>query len=677
MNSAATTARGRPFPGVVWGDYPQRETPPLADSPSDVLRNALRFARAQLGMRRVAPYARFAAHVARRAASLPAGPAARAELLQTLRTSWPRQGDDAAARLQACALAASAMQETLGVQPYATQLIAAAVMLDDRLAEMATGEGKTLAIALAAAAGALGGSPVHVVTANDYLAARDAAALAPFFAALGVSVGVVTQPLDQASRRRAYGCDVCYCTARELVFDYLRDGLSRPRQWSDLARRAARLGGRESGGAAAPPLLRGLCMAIIDEADTVLIDEERVPLVLSLPGDTKGEADFLKSALACARTLLPGRHFELPAGRGQALLLEAGRQRVQAWAFPGGALHGNQRHRDDAVALAVAALQLQQRDRDYVVRDGQVQIIDESTGRAAPGRAWSRGLHQLVELKEGLAPTVRNETVSQITYQRFFRRYVRLAGMSGTVSDAAGEMAEVYGLAGVRVPLRLPSRRQQLPLRLFADEEALWPAVVNRIAQLHLQGRPVLAGTNSVAESERLSALLHARGLGHAVLNARQDQDESEIIAQAGQAGRITVATSMAGRGSDIALGPGVAMQGGLHVIMCQHNGSRRIDRQFAGRCARQGEPGSVETLLATSMPLFERWLPAPLRRWLARGTGVPQWARRVGAFVPQWLEQKSQRAQRRLLCRQDELAERELTFARHVSIEGKMPSAA
>jgi preprotein translocase subunit SecA len=673
-----------PFPGVVWGDYPERaaEDEAGAHGAADWM---LRAVSASVWRPRAAPFAQFAVRVQERMNALASASLPLSEALVALRESravrpGPPGSPERAGRpgeallVEALALAGVAMRESLGLSPYPTQIMAARIMLGDCLAEMATGEGKTLAIALAAAAGALAGTPVHVITANDYLAVRDADALRPFYAALGLTVGVVTQPLDQAARRLAYRCDITYCTAKEVAFDYLRDGLARPRHDSDLAQRARRLAGQ---GARTQPLLQGLCMALIDEADTVLIDEARVPLILSgqsggaEASNAVGEAEFLASALACARTLNPTADYELQPARASAVLTQTGVASVQAWPFAAHGLRGNQRHSEDMVALALTALHLYQRDRDYVVREGKVMIIDETTGRSSPGRAWARGLHQLIEIKENVAATARNTTVAQITYQRFFRRYLRLGGMSGTVAGSAGEMNAVYGLSTVRVPLRLPSRREVWPLRLYPDEQQLWREVAHEVAEIHSTSRPVLIGTASVAQSEQLSAVLTAAGLEHVVLNARQDNAEGEIVAAAGQPDRITVATSMAGRGTDIQLGRGVAALGGLHVILCQHNGSRRIDRQFRGRCARQGEPGTQQTLLCVAGPLFQRWLPG---WWLGRVTrpeGVPQWLCQFTAFLPQWLEEFTQSGQRRLLCRMDEEAERELAFENKALSDG------
>lgn len=645
-------------PGVVWGSYPQRSR----GARGDLVQRAVGALRALAGGPRQAPYAAFASRVD----ALLGAPSSEslADAVQALRLRQSGRAWDDAALAQAFVLAARALESTLGLRPYPTQVMAARILLDGRLAEMATGEGKTIAIALAAAVAALGNTPVHVITANDYLAARDAAALAPFYAALGLSCASVTQPMEQADRRVAWGAAVAYCTARELVFDYLRDGMARPQALGDLEQRARRLG---SGAAAPAPLLRGLCLALVDEADTVLIDEAGVPLVLSrADGSAAGHA-FLSQAAHHAAGLREGIDFELLGAGRQARLLPAGQQQLLAWpAGPPGtpALHNNRRHREDTVALALVAAHSLRRDRDYVVQGGRVTIVDDTTGRAAAGRAWSRGLHQLVELKEGCAFTARNASVAQITYQRFFPRYLRLGGMSGTVGASAREMRAVYGLETVAVPPRLPSRRTVRPTVLLPDTPSLWRAVVAEVADVHAQGRPVLVGTDTIAQSEQLSAVLAAAGLPHALLNARQDGAEEAVVAVAGQRGRITVATSMAGRGTDIALGEGVAALGGLHVVLCQHNASPRIDRQFSGRAARRGEPGSVRRMLALDFPLFERWLPGPWAA-LARGRRLPAWLVRLTCWWPQWCAAYTGRQNRQSLSRADEETERALIFDR------------
>jgi len=312
-------------------------------------------------------------------------------------------------------------------------------------------------------------------------------------------------------------------------------------------------------------------------------------------------------------------------------------------------------HREETVCTALAALHLYERDRHYLVKDATVNIIDESTGRVAEGRVWSRGLHLMVELKEDCPPSGDTATVAQITYQRFFRRYLALAGMSGTLEEARGELQAVYGLPVVGVPLSRPGRRTVLATRLYTDRQSKWKAVVAETMKVSAGGRPVLIGTDSVAESEAVSRLLTEAGVAHAVLNARQDREEARIIAEAGRAGQVTVATNMAGRGTDIALGAGVAGRGGLHVISCQHNATRRIDRQLVGRCARRGDPGSAQTLLALDQPFIARCAP----RFVARAVGEhglesPQWLVRLLVRLPQRLEEARQRAERKQLLERD-----------------------
>jgi preprotein translocase subunit SecA len=419
--------------------------------------------------------------------------------------------------------------------------------------------------------------------------------------------------------------------------------------------------------APAPLLLRGLCMAIVDEADSILIDEARTPLILSQPRINPQKQVYIEQALQLA-VRLQGADFEVDAARQEARLTEAGRARLAELAAPLGGLWRDSRHRDEIVVLALAAHHVFHRDKHYLVRDRKVIMIDQTTGRVAPGRVWSRGLQQLLEAKERCPSSGEQETIAQITYQRFFPRYHYLSGMSGTLAEARAELRSVYGLSMEEVPLRRPCRRSQLPVRVFATREAKWDAVIERLRAVHEAGRPVLVGTDSVADSDHLSVLLAAARLPHVVLNARNDSEEAAIVACAGEPGRITVTTNMAGRGTDIPLAPGVAQRGGMHVICCQHNASPRIDRQLHGRAGRQGDPGSVETILSLEDGLLARTLPAWLRATLARCAGrnrpLPAWLGARLAWYPQKLEERRQRAERRLLLDQDERAERRLSFA-------------
>jgi preprotein translocase subunit SecA len=471
------------------------------------------------------------------------------------------------------------LQSHMNICLHDPQFITAWLLLDRRLVEMETGEGKTLAVALAAATGALAGIPVHVVTANDYLVSRDAAALQPVFQALGLTTGSVTTETPAMIRPRMYGCDITYCTAKELAFDYLRDHLAGTDKTQIDPKRN----------------LRGLCMVIIDEADSVLIDEARMPLILS--GQVAGpeQSAIYRQALFLVKKLLPGEDYHLDEVHHAAHLTPAGKKQAQNLSEHMGDYWKNGRRREETMCLALAAQYLFLKGRHYLVEDKEVIIIDDTTGRQAQGRTWSRGLHQLIEAKENCPLTEARQTAAQTTFQRFFSRYLRLSGVSGTLMEAADLLLAIYGLPVVKAPLRFASRRQMMPSQVFTDKNRQWQYVVARVQALRTSGRPVLIGTDSVNDSETLSAALSQANVPHTILNARFDAEEAEIVAGAGQVAAVTVSTNMAGRGTDISLGSNLAELGGLHVIACQTNHSRRIDRQLYGRCGRQGNPGSVE----------------------------------------------------------------------------------
>ncbi len=662
--SAATL----PIPGIVLGSYPERRKDAHKTRYLAALQCRLR-APARLESR---DHGEFVAKVrcAEKALGKLSAPAY-AKLVRGLRARLRRDGFTPALTAEGFALVAEAARRQLGVQLFDTQITAARIMLDNRLAEMATGEGKTLAALLTVATAALAGVPVHVITANDYLVARDADHLRPVYELLGLRVGAVTQPMTPAQRGTAYACDVTYCTAKELVFDYLRDRLTLGPARGELRLRIERMAAAPSDGAAeataGPTMLRGLCMAVVDEADSILIDEARTPLIISQPRANADQTEFQRQALKLAHALVAEQDFHVNRLLKSIELLESGRAKVAAGIADATGIWRDQRLRDEAVTLALSAVHFYARDRHYLIDDGKVVMIDETTGRVAAGRVWSRGLQQLIELKEGCEVSGELQTVAQITYQRFFPRYLRLAGMSGTLSEARAELLSVYGLHVSVVTLRRPSRRVVTPPRLYTDRETRWQAVVKRIAEVHRAGRPVLVGTDSVADSEQLSERLTAAGLPHCVLNARQDEHEARIIAQAGGVDAITVTTNIAGRGTDIALAPGVAERGGLHVICCQHNGSRRIDRQLHGRCARQGDPGSVETFLSSDEGLFARYSwHRPLRLWAGlKGSRnpLPPWLSRLVCVLPQLREERQQHRERARLMKQDDKMERVLAI--------------
>lgn len=506
--------------------------------------------------------------------------------------------------VEAFALVREMCFRRLGKRHYPVQLMGGYTLLNGGLAEMMTGEGKTLTAVLPAVAVALAGVPVHVITVNEYLARRDSENLAKVYGFFGLRVGLVVPEQEPPERVLAYGCDVTYCVNKDIVFDYLRDRITQKHVKAGArALLEGWLGRNPDGGPA--PLLRGLFYAIVDEADSVLIDEARTPLIISAEHEDPNGRPLYEQALALAASLNADEHYCLRIKERSIELTEAGRAAVAEFAQGLDGLWQVSRAREEIVEQGLSALHLFDMDRHYIVAEEKVQIVDEYTGRVMADRSWEKGLHQMIEVKEGLDLTKRRDTISRITYQRFFRRYLRLAGMTGTAIEVAPEMRTVYGLDVVRIPPNRPVRRRDLGLRVFASAERRWDAVLKSAQAMRDAGRAVLIGTRSVAASELISARLTAAGLPHEVLNARQDAREAEIIADAGQPGRITVATNMAGRGTDILLAPELRAAGGLHVILTEYHDSSRIDRQLYGRAGRQGDPGSFEAIVSLEDELF------------------------------------------------------------------------
>ena len=535
---------------------------------------------------------------------------------------------------RAFALVREASGRSLGMRPFDVQLMGAAALFSGKLAEMQTGEGKTLTAALGACIAGVAGLPVHVVTVNDYLAQRDAEVMGPLYAYFGLSVGTIVTGMSLDARRQSYACHVTYCTNKELVFDYLKDRVAAGGRASRAQIKVrAHLGGGKGG----DMLLRGLHFAIVDEADSILIDEARTPLILAEKGDSAGDPQAYAEALDLARGLEAGRHFELLIANRQLHLTDAGKAALAERCAGMGEAWTAAQAREQMVAQALRAIHLFLRDQHYLVAEDKVHIVDEYTGRILPGRTWEQGLHQLIETKEGCPLSEHNRTLARITYQRYFRRYVRLSGMTGTAKEVRSEIWAVYGLETVTIPTNRPCLRVTQPSRCCHDEAEKWREVAREAARVSALGRPVLIGTRSVEASEKLALELEAAGLTHRVLNARQDADEAQVVAEAGQPGVITVATNMAGRGTDIHLGPSVAEKGGLHVVLTEFHDSQRIDRQLVGRCARQGDPGSTVAIVALDDALFREHGGA-LYKMLTRSYPA--------GLSPFWLDRLRRRAQ-------------------------------
>jgi preprotein translocase subunit SecA len=650
-------------PGVVEGAYPERRDP-MPGGWSRALRGMTgRFAR-----RRQSKQLTSVVQEIQRKGDAIAG-ASRAQLSEVaarLRQRIAREGLNDALMQTSFALVREVAGQVLGTPHYDVQLMGGWVMAQGMLAEMATGEGKTLTATLPAATAALAGIPVHVISSNDYLVTRDAEAMSPIYRALGLSVGTITDAeKDPDARRAAYACDITYATSNQVAFDYLRDRIASrgPRGLAFQLDRLHRERPRSE-----ELLLRGLCFAIVDEADSVLIDEARTPLLLARQSASNEQERVYKRALRLARSLEEDSDFKMDRRAGALELTSGGRERLAELADPLGGIWSGPRRREEWVQRALTALHLFQRDHHYLVREDGVQIIDQLTGRVSADRSWDRGLHQLIELKEGCPVTPENETLARISYQQFFRRYLRLSGMTGTAREVAAELLSVYELNTLAIPTRLPSRRRTRPLRVYTHEERKWAAVCESIRRARQDGRPVLVGTGSVEASEQLSRLLADAGLPHQVLNARQDAEEARIVAEAGQAGRITVATNMAGRGTDIALGPEVAGRGGLHVIATERAEARRIDRQLLGRCGRQGDPGSFEMILSLEDQRAAGYFPAGIRRvlsTLASGKGIlPRWLGVPLLLLPQRSEETEHGRMRRALMEVEESLEDLLAYS-------------
>jgi preprotein translocase subunit SecA len=568
---------------------------------------------------------------------------------------------------QAFALVREAATRTLGQRHFDVQLIGGRVLLDGMVAEMATGEGKTLTATLAACTAALAGIPVHIVTVNDYLAARDAQWMGPIYDALGLSVATIVHGMDADARRAAYAADVTYCTNKEIAFDYLKDRIVLGREANRLQLQVERL--YEERPRLKQLLLRGLHYAIVDEADSVLIDEAKTPLIISGAGGAEtSEQETYQSALALAKEMEFGRDFVIEGRERVIRLLPAGLDRLAERAKAFGGVWVRRQWREELARQALSASHLFLKDKQYLVKDGKVQIIDEYTGRVMPDRSWEHGLHQMVEAKEGCVVTQRIDPLARISYQRFFRRYLRLAGMTGTAHEVAGELWSVYRLATVTVPTNRPLQRRGLPTRVYHSGDDKWRAIVGSIQEQQNGGRPVLIGTRSVAASEHLSRLLNTRGLDHQVLNARQDRQEAEIIARAGEQCRITVATNMAGRGTDIRLPQSSRNLGGLHVIATELHEARRIDRQLFGRCGRQGDPGSYQAIISLEDELVRiyahRWWQKLSALLPGLGDGANDWARAVTLAWAQRAAERLHYRMRRQLLKMDEQRDAALAFS-------------
>jgi preprotein translocase subunit SecA len=537
-----------------------------------------------------------------------------------------RQGDSLNSLLvESFALVRESAKRTIKQRHFDVQLIGGAAIHNKCVAEMETGEGKTLVATLPAFLNALPGKGVHVVTVNDYLAQRDADFMKPVYNLLGFSVGCIQTGMSDGDRRAAYACDITYGTSKEFGFDFLRDELKRLQLGGDSQRKTFEQAflGRGNHNENQTPVQRTHYYAIVDEADSILIDEARTPLIIGANNQpTQEEAAAYYGADQLAATLVRTKDFKYDPAERKAELNAAGRRKVQAVAghssFVMLTVDGLYEYVERALRAQIAYI----KDRDYVVVNGEIVIVDEFTGRMMPGRQWQEGLHQAIQAKERIEVTLETITAARVTVQDFFKKYKKLGGMTGTVSTDAAEMRRIYKVGVFKVPTNRPGCRLWIPDRVFSTENEKFQAVADQIVAWHQKQVPVLIGTRSIEKSEKLSALLTKAGIEHQILNAKNHEIEAQIVAQAGQPGKVMVATNMAGRGTDIKLGPGVAEVGGLHVIGTERHESRRIDRQLAGRCARQGDPGHCQFFVSLEDELLEAYGEKPAARIRKRHNG-------------------------------------------------------
>jgi preprotein translocase subunit SecA len=525
---------------------------------------------------------------------------------------------------EAFGLVCVAAQRTLQLRPFDVQLVGGVILHQGAVAELATGEGKTLVAVAPVYLNALQARGVHVATVNDYLARRDTEWMGPVYQFLGMTVGALQQKMPDPERHSAYRCDITYGMASEFGFDFLRDRLkhyyggeqSRP-FWQPWQKEKAGSTLRPAG-----QFQRGHHYAMVDEADSIFIDEARTPLIIAGPTRLASDDEKIVYLWAdeLARRMVRDVHFILDEKHLKVEMTDEGERLVRYSQPPRGQSVEAMDKLHDNVERAVQARHRYRRDQHYLVHDGKVVIIDEYTGRLQPDRQWRDGLHQAVEAKEGVPITIPSDHAAKITYQSYFKLYAKLAGMTGTAAENARELHRVYRTWVVPVPTNRPVRRELLPDRILPTETAKFAAVVAAVQRLHQGGRPVLIGTRSLEKSEILSRRLDEAGIPHQMLNARHHESEAQIVAGAGAAGKVTIATNMAGRGTDIKLGPGVAEQGGLHVIGTERHDARRIDRQLLGRGARQGDPGSGQFFLSLEDELLEGLGPDRQQELAQRG---------------------------------------------------------
>ncbi len=531
-----------------------------------------------------------------------------------------------------------------GIGLYPEQIIGGLIMSENACAEMATGEGKTVTAILPAVLHGWSGRGVHVLTVNDYLANRDAEITSPVYRRLGLKVGIVLESTKRTQRRAAYDADITYAADKQVVFDALRDRLLAPTRTSLSETLLQRISGEGDPQWMSKIVLRGFHAVIIDEADSVLVDEAATPAIIAAEELDAGSGEdpsgkHHRIAAEIARDLVLDQDYKVDRKLRHVEITDEGRERLVKMTQQLPSFWTGPRRSEEIVRTALIAKEIQILGDDYIIRDDKIEIVDRSTGRVLEGRQWQMGLHQAVEAKEGLDTTKARRTSTRISYARFFQQYRHVAGMSGTLNEVASELWRTYGLSVVRVPTHRPVIREVRPDAVFANEEDKLLAVADRVQEVHATGQPILVGTRSVLTSERLGKLLAERGVHCRILNAEREREEASIVELAGKVGAVTVATNMAGRGTDIKLDPQARELGGLLVLGTERHSERRVDRQLFGRAGRQGDPGAAQMYVSLEDQLILASGLPPLI-WLARRFPV-RLTRAILWKQAQWLASK------------------------------------
>jgi preprotein translocase subunit SecA len=583
-----------------------------------------------------------------------------------LREIFRRNRDNHSDIERAFALVREVAFRQIGERHFRVQIAGAFALDHGCIVEMATGEGKTLTATMPATVAGWRGRGCHIITVNDYLAQRDAEWMGRIYRFCGLSVAHIEQAMSAEERRVAYQADITYCTNKEVSADFLRDRLALGNVRGLSSALLTKI--TQSGRSIMDRLVqRGLNFAIIDEADSVLVDEAVTPLIISGPAPNPEQVEAFRQAANIVSNLRPDTDYRINTRYREVELTNEGKNRLAQAAGSLGNIWQGARRREEIATKALVAKELYSLDKQYVIDDGKVVIVDDFTGRLMPDRSWRDELHQAVEAKEKLEITPPKDTYARISFQRFFRMYRKLSGMTGTASEAGAEFWQIYHLPVVVIPTNRPCIRKNFPDIVLPTGTTKFKRILLEIRRVHERGRPVLVGTRSVRDSEHISELLKAENLNHQVLNAVRHREEAQIVAGAGQAGKITVATNMAGRGTDIKLGRGVAESGGLHVIASERNESGRIDRQLFGRCGRQGDPGSAQAIVSLEDEFVSRYaknIVAYLKKRHALSTDdISSKTTRAVFRLAQNRAEKLALRQRKSVMRTDHWLEEQLSF--------------